>query len=83
MWIVMEHMRASLDKVYPLVKSKGQHMPEEVLGVIAVSVLEGLSHLYHSEKHIMHRGACASVFLFVCLSLSVRRRQAVKHFVGV
>lgn len=57
MWIYMEHMRISLDGMYKMfleIKPKGHVIPEQVMGVIAVSVLRGLDYLYEAHR-VMHR----------------------------
>ena len=58
MWIYMEHMMISLDGMYKMfleIKPKGHVIPEQVMGVIAVSVLRGLDYLYEAHR-VMHRG---------------------------
>jgi serine/threonine protein kinase len=57
MWIYMEHMMLSLDGVYKTfleIKPEGHVIPEQVMGVIAVSVLRGLDYLYEAHR-VMHR----------------------------
>lgn len=57
MWIYMEHMMVSLDRMYKTFlenRPQGDVIPEKVMGVIAVSVLRGLDYLYETHS-VMHR----------------------------
>nr|XP_031541516.1 dual specificity mitogen-activated protein kinase kinase 6 [Vicugna pacos] len=54
-WICMELMDTSLDKFYKQVIDKGQTIPEDILGKIAVSIVKALEHL-HSKLSVIHRG---------------------------
>ncbi|XP_066876851.1 dual specificity mitogen-activated protein kinase kinase 6 isoform X4 [Kogia breviceps] len=53
-WICMELMDTSLDKFYKQVIDKGQTIPEDILGKIAVSIVKALEHL-HSKLSVIHR----------------------------
>ncbi|XP_077877726.1 dual specificity mitogen-activated protein kinase kinase 6-like [Ictidomys tridecemlineatus] len=53
-WICMELMDMSLDKFYKQVIDKGQTIPEDILGKIAVSIVKALEHL-HSKLSVIHR----------------------------
>ena len=50
----MELMDTSLDKFYKQVIDKGQTIPEDILGKIAVSIVKALEHL-HSKLSVIHR----------------------------
>ena len=53
-WICMEVMECSLDKFYPIVFDNKRTMPEDILGKIAVAVVNAL-HYLHSKLHVIHR----------------------------
>ncbi|XP_077876865.1 dual specificity mitogen-activated protein kinase kinase 6-like [Ictidomys tridecemlineatus] len=53
-WICMELMDTWLDKFYKQVIDKGQTIPEDILGKIAVSIVKALEHL-HSKLSVIHR----------------------------
>ncbi|CAO1392312.1 unnamed protein product [Diamesa serratosioi] len=53
-WICMEVMECSLDKFYPIVFNNKRTMPEDILGKIAVSVVNAL-HYLHSQLKVIHR----------------------------
>jgi len=53
-WICMEVMDTSLDKLYHKVFKNGREMPEWVLGKIAFSVVSAL-HYLHTELKVIHR----------------------------
>ncbi|XP_013395500.1 dual specificity mitogen-activated protein kinase kinase 6 [Lingula anatina] len=53
-WICMEVMDLSLDKFYKKVFNLGRTIPEEVLGKIAISVVNALSYL-QVELKVIHR----------------------------
>ncbi|GBN52078.1 Dual specificity mitogen-activated protein kinase kinase 6 [Araneus ventricosus] len=53
-WICMEVMDTSLDKLYPKVYSAEQTIPEEVLAKIAFAVVSALYYL-HSKLRVIHR----------------------------
>lgn len=53
-WICMEVMECSLDKFYPIVFENNRMMPEDILGKIAVAVVNAL-HYLHSKLHVIHR----------------------------
>ena len=54
-WIFMEFMLESLDMTSALLKTLKRRIPENVIGIIALSCLQGLHYL---KKHlkVMHRG---------------------------
>lgn len=51
--IFMESMDYSLREFYQIIKTLGKHVPENLIGCIAVSVINGL--VYCREKQIIHR----------------------------
>ncbi|XP_055844079.1 dual specificity mitogen-activated protein kinase kinase 3 [Episyrphus balteatus] len=53
-WICMEVMDASLDKFYPKVFKNNLKMEEDVLGKIAMSVVNAL-HYLHAQLKVIHR----------------------------
>ncbi|XP_076065460.1 dual specificity mitogen-activated protein kinase kinase lic isoform X2 [Oratosquilla oratoria] len=53
-WICMEVMDISLDKFYPQVFQSERTFSEEILGIIAFSVVSAL-HYLHSELRVIHR----------------------------
>ncbi|CAB3374180.1 Hypothetical predicted protein [Cloeon dipterum] len=53
-WICMEVMDTSLDKFYAKVYKNGYSIPEDILGKIAVAVLQAL-HYLHSQLKVIHR----------------------------
>jgi mitogen-activated protein kinase kinase 4 len=54
-WICMELMSMSLDKLYKVVyEEQKSSIPEDVLGKISVAVLKALDYLY-SKLRVMHR----------------------------
>lgn len=53
-WICMEVMDTSLDKFYTKVFKNGRRMPEDILGKIAVAVVNAL-HYLHSRLKVIHR----------------------------
>ena len=53
-WIFMELMTTSLDKLYGAVKDHGEQFPEPVLQRIAFSVVSALEYL-HQELRVIHR----------------------------
>lgn len=54
-WICMELMKASLDKLYRKVyATPGRRVPEEVLKEIAFAMVNALNYL-HSKLHVIHR----------------------------
>ncbi|XP_014220761.1 dual specificity mitogen-activated protein kinase kinase 6 [Trichogramma pretiosum] len=53
-WICMEVMDTSMDKLYDKVYNNGLNIPEDVLGKIAFSVISAL-HYLHSELKVIHR----------------------------
>ncbi|XP_050418731.2 dual specificity mitogen-activated protein kinase kinase 6 [Patella vulgata] len=53
-WICMEVMETSLDKLYKAIISDGNKIPEAVLKNIALSVVKAL-HYLHSELQVIHR----------------------------
>lgn len=69
-WICMEVMECSLDKFYPIVFNNSKTMPEDILGKIAVAVVNAL-HYLHSKLHVIHRDVKPSNIL-------INRRGEVK-----
>jgi mitogen-activated protein kinase kinase 3 len=69
-WICMEVMDTSLDKLYAKVYKHGHNIPEEILGKIAVAVLYAL-HYLHSQLKVIHRDVKPSNIL-------INRRGEVK-----
>lgn len=62
-WIYMEHMVGSLDRVaYLLIQQHGR-FPEEALGLIATSLIQGLIYLKRA-LHALHRDVKPSNILF-------------------
>eukprot|EP00050_Salpingoeca_kvevrii_P007130 m.294007 g.294007 ORF g.294007 m.294007 type:complete len:466 (+) comp12907_c0_seq1:181-1578(+) len=53
-WIFMELLRCSLEDLYKQVREKHKHLSEDVMGVIAASMLKGL-HYLKTSQNIMHR----------------------------
>ncbi|ESP03197.1 hypothetical protein LOTGIDRAFT_199455 [Lottia gigantea] len=53
-WICMEVMETSLDKLYKAIIKDGDKIPETVLRNIALSVVKAL-HYLHSELQVIHR----------------------------
>ncbi|ESO08521.1 hypothetical protein HELRODRAFT_74733, partial [Helobdella robusta] len=53
-WICMELMDASLDKLYKAMKEGSEKIPERILKMIAIAVVNALHHL-HNDLHIIHR----------------------------
>jgi len=53
-WICMELMDESLDKLYSRLSKVGDSIPEEALGVISVAVVKALEYL-HKDLNVMHR----------------------------
>lgn len=53
-WICMEVMDMSLDKLYAKVFKNNKKIPEEILGKISVAVISALQYLY-SNLHVIHR----------------------------
>lgn len=53
-WICMEVMDTSIDKFYPIVFKNGRKMPEDILGKIAVAVVNALNYLY-TKLRVIHR----------------------------
>uniref|UniRef100_H2YLN7 mitogen-activated protein kinase kinase n=1 Tax=Ciona savignyi TaxID=51511 RepID=H2YLN7_CIOSA len=53
-WICMEVMDTSLDQFYKKVKDRGLKTGENVLGVIAVSIVKAL-HYLQETLHVIHR----------------------------
>lgn len=53
-WICMEVMDMSLDKFYDKVYKNNREIPETILGVITVAVVNAL-HYLHSKLHVIHR----------------------------
>ena len=54
LWIFMEEMLMSLDKMYAKLRDGGARFPEPVLGTIACSVLFALNYL-RSKHSVLHR----------------------------
>lgn len=52
--VLVEVLDTSLDKFYPLVFKNGQELPEDILGKIAVAVVNAL-HYLHSKLKVIHR----------------------------
>lgn len=52
-WMCLECMDTSLDKLYKVVYSKGQNIPEDIVGKIAYAVVHAL-HYLHGLK-VIHR----------------------------
>lgn len=69
-WICMEVMDTSLDKFYPKVFNNGRTMTEDVLGKIAIAVVEAL-HYLHAKLRVIHRDVKPSNIL-------INRRGEVK-----
>ncbi|XP_064819350.1 dual specificity mitogen-activated protein kinase kinase 6-like [Oncorhynchus masou masou] len=53
-WICMELMDTSLDKLYKQVMDKGMTIPEDILGKITVAIVKALEHL-HNKLSVIHR----------------------------
>ncbi|XP_077405955.1 dual specificity mitogen-activated protein kinase kinase 6 isoform X2 [Vanacampus margaritifer] len=53
-WICMELMDTSLDKFYKKVLEKERTIPEDILGKMAVCIVNALEHL-HSNLRVIHR----------------------------
>ncbi|XP_078485548.1 mitogen-activated protein kinase kinase [Ciona intestinalis] len=53
-WICMEVMDTSLDQFYKKVKDRGLKTGEDVLGIIAVSIVKALRYLQET-LHVIHR----------------------------
>lgn len=53
-WICMEVLDASVDKLYKTVEKLGKTMPEDVMGAITVAVVKAL-HYLQSELRVIHR----------------------------
>lgn len=54
-WICMELLDASMDKISKRVTTLGQSIPEEILGKMTVAVIKALYYL-KDELKIIHRG---------------------------
>ncbi len=66
-WICMELLDASMDKISKRVDVLKQSIPEEIIGKMTVAVIKAL-HYLKEELLIIHRGTCRQYFLvaFVC-----------------
>lgn len=54
-WICMELLDASMDKISKRVATLGQTIPEDILGKMSVAVINAL-HYLKEDLHIIHRG---------------------------
>ena len=72
--ICMEYMdKGSLDGIY----KKIGPIDIDVVGKVALAVLEGLTYLYDVHR-IIHRGKCYA-FVLVLVRNALRRHQAIKY----
>lgn len=69
-WICMEVMDTSMDKFYSRVFQNNRRMPEDILGKIAVAVVNAL-HYLHAQLKVIHRDVKPSNIL-------INRRGEVK-----
>lgn len=53
-WICMETMDTSLDKFYPKVFKNNRQMTEDILGKIAIAIVNAL-HYLHAQLKVIHR----------------------------